>query len=152
MNILEKLKKLWSPPIFNDQDFVDPDFGTFYFQDDYWECEWKFPPTGEVIFVPLAGDENGPFPHVREIYLTLPDRIGKYMEMARQPLEAAFQRLQRKIPEDVYSELKFVGWEALDLQLEPERWKISFETTKDRWYGISIPFNKGVALEPEIDS
>ena len=155
MSFLQRLKLRFSPPR-----RVDPDFGDLLFmyvpnapERSYWECEWKFPRTGDVVSIALPGTESGPLPESRAFYLALPDRFEAILEAARPQLSQVFRSsLNRDLPENLFSELKLAGFSVEDPKATPVVWDIAFETTVGRWLGIAIPFVGETAQEPTVDT
>jgi hypothetical protein len=113
----------------------------------YWECEWRFPNTGSVVSVGLPGSEDGPTADSRRFYLGLPERFDRIMAAARPKLEQVFMTwLQQELPEDILSVVKLTGFGVEDPRAQPIEWDVAFETTGDKWLGITIPF---VGEEPQ---
>ena len=143
MGILHNLKLRFRPPRMS-----DPDFGSLLFmyiptapERSYWECEWKFPNTGTEISISLPGNETGPLPAAREFYLRLPDRFERILAAVRPELQQVFRSwLQTDLPPDVFTLVKLAGFDLEDAMAQPVQWSISFETTGDKWLGITIPF------------
>ena len=155
MNLLKSLKLQFWPPVLN-----DPDFGQLTFmyiaghpERSYWEAEWKFPPTGKPVGISLDGDESGPQSAAREWYLGLPARLEKVLQFAEPQLEKALKIwLEHELPEDVFSIVELSGFGVEDPHGEPVVWSISFETTGEKWLGITIPFVGDVAGEAVVDT
>jgi len=119
----------------------------------YWECEWMFPKTATPISIALPGTESGPFPEARQFYLGLPDRFEKILSAARPNLENVFRDwLQQDLPQDIFSGVKLAGFGLMDAKAQPTQWDISFETTGDKWLGISIAFIGDTAQEATVDT
>jgi hypothetical protein len=148
--------KLWRHP----PKIRDPEFGELVFmhssnapQRSYWECEWKFPKTGTNVSIALRGGESGPTRDARHFYLGLPGRFEQIIEASRPRLERVFREwLNQLLPTDIFSVLKLSGFGVEDLVAEPIRWDVSFETTGDKWLGITIPFVGDIAMEAEVDT
>src|SRR5438876_7607402 len=112
----------------------DPDFGPLLFmpiskhpERSYWECEWKFPPTGEKVFISLRGIESGPAPDVRKFYLSLPGRFPEILAVCRPGLEQVFNEwLNRRLPAEMFSDLKLSGFGVEVPFIQPIHWDVSF--------------------------
>lgn len=139
---------------------VDPDFGNLLFfyiphapERSYWECEWKFPKTGNVIAIALPGTEQGPLPESRAFFLALTDRFESTLAAARPKLSHIFRTwLDRELPENLFAELKLAGFGLEDPKANPVEWDIAFETTGDKWLGITVPFVGDTAQEATVDT
>ena len=119
----------------------------------YWECEWKFPPTGTIISIALPGDEHGPLVEARQFYLQLPGRFEEILIAARPALQKVFREwLGRDLPEDIFTVVKLAGFGIEDLSEQPLNWDISFETTGDKWLGIVVPFVGNALQEATVDT
>ena len=155
MGILHNLKIRFSPPR-----ITDPDFGSLLFMfipnapdQSYWECEWKFPTTETVISIGLPGDESRPMPEARKFYLGLPGRFEQILAAARPKLEEVLKaRLEQDLPQDIFTVVKLAGFGLEDPKAQPVQWDISFETTGDKWLGITIPFVGDTAQEAVVDT
>jgi hypothetical protein len=148
--------KLWlSPP-----KMIDPVFGKLVFmhiekhpERSYWEGEWKLPGSGHAVGISLRGGEDGPSEDVRRFYLHLPERIEQILERCRPQLAKVFgEWLNRQIPEDLFSELKLGGFDVEDPNGHLLLWSVSFETTGEKWLGITIPFVDDAAGDAEVDT
>jgi hypothetical protein len=154
MGFLKNLNLWLSPP-----KLADPDFGTMVFmhiskfpERSYWECEWRFPPTGNIAVITLRGDESGPQPEFRRFYLGLPGRFNEILAACRPVLEEVYRdELQKALPTDILTALKVAGFRVEDPNEQPVHWEVSFESTSDEYLGISIPFAGELALAPEVD-
>lgn len=155
MGILHNLKLRFSPPR-----ITDPDFGSLLFmfipsapERSYWEGEWKFPKTGTEISIGLPGDESGPSPEARQFYLSLPRRFDQILAAARPHLQEVFREwLQQDLPQDIFTSVKLAGFGVEDAKQQPVLWDISFETTGDKWLGITIPFVGDTAQKATVDT
>lgn len=155
MGFLQRLKLRFSPPRLADSDFGDLLF--MYIPNaperSYWECEWKFPKTGDVVSIALPGTEAGPLPESRAFFLTLPSRFDSILEAVRPRLSEVFRSyLDRDLPEDLFSELKLAGFGLEDPAQTPVSWDIAFETIGVKWLGIAVPFVGDSAQEPTVDT
>ncbi len=75
------------------------------------------------------------------------------IEACRPRLENVFlDWLEQRLPTDIFSVLNLSGFSVEDPQEEPIRWVVSFETTGDKWLGITIPFVGDTAMEAEVDT
>jgi hypothetical protein len=155
MGILHNLKLRLSPPR-----ITDPDFGRLIFiftpnepEQSYWECEWTFPKTGTVISIALRGGESGPLPEARKFYLGVLERFEQILAAARPELGRVFKSwLQQDLPANIFTVVKLSGFGVEDLKTQPIEWDISFETTGEKWLGITIPFVGDEAQEAVIDT
>ncbi len=112
-----------------------------------------FPKTGTHVFVALRGGESGPTQDARRFYLGLSGRFEQIIEACRPRLENVFlDWLEQRLPTDIFSVLNLSGFSVEDPQEEPIRWVVSFETTGDKWLGITIPFVGDTAMEAEVDT
>ncbi|HSL91381.1 MAG TPA: hypothetical protein VK863_01935 [Candidatus Limnocylindrales bacterium] len=155
MGILHNLKLRFSPPR-----IADPDFGSLLFMfipkapdRSYWECEWTFPGTGTVVSIGLPGGESGPTAQGRKFFLGLPERFEHILAAARPRLEEAFKIwLQQDLPQDIFTVVRLAGFGVEDPAVDPVAWDISFETTGEKWLGITIPFVGDSAQEAVVDT
>jgi len=155
MGFLHKLKLRFSPPRID-----DPDFGHLLFMyianapaRSYWEGQWKFLPTGTQISIALPGDEHGPRPEARDFYLGLPARFGTVLEAARPSLQKVCRELLGlELPQDVFTVLELAGIDVADLNAQPLKWDIAFETTSGKWLGIVVPFVGDVPGKATVDT
>ena len=155
MSILHNLRLRLSPPRIS-----DPDFGSLLFmfipnapERSYWECEWTFPKTGTVISIGLAGKETGLLPESRQFYLGLPERFEQILAGARPKLAQVFKTwLQQDLPQDIFSVVKLAGIGLEDATTQPVKWGISFETTGEKWLGITVPFVGDTAQDAVVDT
>jgi hypothetical protein len=58
----------------------------------HWEGEWRFPPTGNTVYIGLPGDSGGPAPAAREFLLGLPYRHSRTWAAAQAAIAAAQSR------------------------------------------------------------
>lgn len=138
----------------------DPEFGRLLFmyisnhpERSYWECEWKFPPTGTIISISLPGDESGPYSQSRAFYKEIVPKFQTILELVRPQLNIAFKEwLDKEIPKDIFSELKLSGLGLDDGKSHPLKWDISFETTGSKWLGIMIPFEGEMPQKAIVDT
>lgn len=155
MNIFRSLKLQFRPP-----KIQDPDFGQLTFmyisnhpERSYWEAEWIFPPTGTPVSIGLDGDESGPIAEVRQWHLELPSRFPRILELARPELARVFTSwLNTDLPEDIFSVVKLSGFGVEDPRAQPVEWDVSFETSGDKWLGITIPFVGEEPREAVVDT
>ena len=155
MNIFKSLKLQFSPPKMD-----DPDFGQLTFiyisnypERSYWEGEWIFPPTGTVVGIGLDGDETGPRSVCREWHLQLPSRFTQILLLAKPELSKVFKSwLNQELPDYIFSVVTLAGFGVVDPQNVPVEWDVSFETTGDKWLGITIPFVGNVPKEGVVDT
>jgi hypothetical protein len=155
MGILRNLKLRFSTPR-----ITDPDFGSLLFmfianapEKSYWECEWTFPKTATVINIVLPGGEDGPMPEARQFFLSLPGRYDQILAAARPKLEQVFKTwLQQDLPQDIFTVLELGGFGVEDPRVQPVEWDVEFETTGEKWLGITIPFIGDIAQEAIVDT
>lgn len=155
MTFLHNLK-LWLSPL----RITDPDFGNLVFmhfskfpERSYWECEWTFPKTGLPVAIALKGGENGPRPEAREFYLSLPERFEEIMVSCRPQLDQVFKEwLGQSLPDDAFRVLKLSGFGLEDPEERPVRWDVSFETTGEKWLGVTVPFVGDAAGKATVDT
>ena len=155
MGLVRNLK-LWLSPL----RMTDTDFGNLMFmhfskfpERSYWEGEWTFPCTGSPVAIALQGGENGPRPEAREFYLNLIGSFPQILTLCRPRLEQVFKGwLNQPLPEDVLGVLKLSGFGLEDATQQPVRWDVSFETTGEKWLGITIPFVGDTAGEAIVDT
>jgi hypothetical protein len=137
---------------------TDPDFGELVFmhmskhpERSYWECEWKFPPTGQPVFI--RGGEEGPRSEVRRFYLDLPGRFDQILASCRPRLEQVTKEwLNESLPQDVFATLRLSGFGVEDPSSNSVHWDVSFETLGKKWLGITIPFIGRAAMEVQVDT
>lgn len=138
----------------------DRDFGQLTFmyisnhpERSYWEAEWIFPPTGTPISIGLDGDESGPGPETREWHLGLPARFERTLELVKPELAKVFKTwLQHELPDDIFTVVTLAGFGVENPKANPVKWEISFETTGDKWLGITIPFVGDKPEEAVVDT
>jgi hypothetical protein len=118
----------------------------------YWECEWKFPNTGSIVSIGLPGGEDGLAAESRGFYLDLQNRFDAVLERCRPKLEHVFRTwLNQDLPEDIFASLKLAGFGLEDARAEPIEWDVSFETTGEKWLGITVPFIGDDAQDAVVD-
>lgn len=138
----------------------DPDFGRLTYmyisnhpERSYWEGEWTFPPTGTPVSIGLEGDESGPRPDIREWHLALPGRFDRILQLAKPGLAKVLKTwLGQDLPNDLFRVVKLSGFGVEDPRTLPVAWEISFETTGEKWLGITIPFAGDDAKEAVVDT
>ena len=138
----------------------DADFGKLlyiYISNDpkqsYWEGQWQFPPTGTVISISLPGDESGPYDEARKFYLEMIPKYENLIELARPQLIAVFKQwFKKELPKNIFTDLKLSGCNLIEARVRPVCWELSFETTGNRWLGITIPFEDESAKEAIVDT
>jgi hypothetical protein len=138
----------------------DEDFGPLVFmyiprapERSYWEAEWRFPPTGTKVAIGLRGSPGGPYPQARAFYLALPAQFDLIVERARPILNEVFQEwVQRPLNTDLWADLKLAGFAVDDPSVNPPTWDVSFETTGEKWLGITIPFHGDAPQDPIVDT
>lgn len=155
MRFLRSLRLQFFPPR-----LVDPDFGALLYmhvpnapERSYWECEWRFPATGEVVSIGIPGDENGPGAEGRRFFLALPARYAEILSACRPLLRETFAHwLDRELPDDLSTELVLSGFGLEDPHASPLEWEVSFETTGEKWLSITIPFVGERPQRPVVDT
>jgi hypothetical protein len=155
MGFVRNLKLRLSPPR-----MTDPEFGNLIFmyiskfpERSYWECEWIFPPTGSPVAIALRGGETGPEQNSKQFYNSLPGRFPQIMSLCRPQLEQVFKQwLNQPLPENGFEVLKLSGFGLEDVAKQPVQWDVSFETTGEKWLGITIPFVGDIAGEAIVDT
>lgn len=155
MRFLKSLRLQFFPPR-----IVDPDFGALLYmhianapERSYWECEWRFPATGEVVSIGIPGDETGPDAEGRRFFLSLPERHEKILGACRPGLQEVFAHwLDRELPADLSTELVLSGFGLEDPHASPLEWEVGFETTGETWLSITIPFVGERAQQPIVDT
>ena len=74
------------------------------------------------------------------------------MALCRPQLEKVFNEwLGQSLPEDTFRVLKLSGFDLEDPKQRPVRWDVSFETTGEKWLGITIPFVGDTVGEATVD-
>jgi hypothetical protein len=139
---------------------MDPDFGSLLFmyissapERSYWEGEWRFPNTGAEISVGLPGEETGPFLEARQFYLGLSNRFDQILEAIRPILAKVFNTwLNRDLPQDLFTAIKLTGVGLENPKAQTVEWVIMFETTGEKWLGITIPFVGDTPQEAIVDT
>lgn len=155
MSFFRHLRLRFAPP-----ELTDPDFDSLLFmyipnasERSFWECEWQFPPTRTIISIGLPGDENGPTEEARRFYLSLPDRFERIVAAVRPRLSDVWTTwLQTDLPVDIFRATKLAGFGLEDPQARPLRWDVAFETTGDKWLGITVPFIDNAPQEAIVDT
>jgi hypothetical protein len=135
----------------------DPVFGRLTYmhikQDpskSYWEAEYVFPPTGTVVSAGLQGNEDGPVPEARDFYLRMQERFEGIMETVMPILDQVFQEwLGRPLSADPWADIEFAGFDVDDPTEHPCKWGVMFETTGEKWLGITVPF-VGEEVQPAV--
>ncbi len=155
MSFLNRLRLRFSPPRLTDSEFGELRFIYIANAPDrsYWEGEWKFPQTSDVVSIFLPGTEDGPLPESRAFCLSLPNRYEKILADARPKLAKVFRDwLDQELPDDMFSVVKLAGFGVDDPGTESSKWDVGFETLGDKWLYITIPYEGEIPGEPMIDS
>ena len=119
----------------------------------YWESEWQFPPTRTAISIGFPRDESGPTAAARSFYLGLPQRFEQIIAAARPKLAEVWKTwLQADLPSDIFSAMTIGGFCLEDPEARPLHWDVSFETTGDKWLGITVPFIDDTPQEAVVDT
>jgi hypothetical protein len=143
MSLIDSLMSRFRPPHID-----DPAFGRLLFMRikrnpsrSYWEGEWLFPPTGTQVEIALPGPESGPLAEARDFYLGLAARFDAILIAARSALDDVFHHcVGRSLSENLWDDLTLAGFGIEDLTSTPAEWDISFETTGEKWLGVTVPF------------
>jgi hypothetical protein len=138
----------------------DPDFGRLLYMyiprapgDSYWEGEWLFPATGTKVAIALPGGLDGPEPEARRFYLGLPAQFDLLVKQLRPALDRAFQEwIGRPLNPDLWQDVRLSGFGIEDLKIVPTTWDVAFETTGEKWLGITIPFVGDTPQDPVVDT
>jgi hypothetical protein len=154
MTFLTNLK-LWIRP----KRMTDPDFGELIFmhiskhpERSYWECEWKFPPTGQPVFIALRGGEEGPRSEVRRFYLDLPGGFDQILASCRPRLEQVTKEWLNEACLKTCLRPFGIRIGVEDPSSNPVHWDVSFETLGKKWLGITIPYVGRAAMEVQADT
>lgn len=143
MSLLTKVLGWFQPPALD-----DPTFGRLLFMRmdrdpslSYWEGEWEFPPRGRKVSIGLPGGEEGPREEGRAFHAALPERFDEIVRLARPRLDEVFRRwFDRPLHDDLWQDVELAGFGLEDPTANPIEWDVSFETTGDKWLGITVPF------------
>ena len=101
----------------------------------------------------VLGERRGPLPEARQFYLSLPDRFEQIVAAVRPKLEQVFKQwLQQELPQDIFTAVKLAGFGLEDPKGKPLHWNISFETTGEKWLGITIPFEGDTPQDAVVDT
>jgi hypothetical protein len=155
VGVLRKLLLQFRPPKIN-----DPDFGTLVYiyiprspSRSYWEGEWLFPPTRTKVAITLPGALDGPLKEARMFHLQLPSRFDQLLSDVRPALNRVFQEwLGRPLNSDLWQDVRLSGFGVDDVTATPRTWEVSFETTSEKWLGITIPFSGDSPQDPIVDT
>ena len=155
MRLLEWLRLRINPPRLEDQDF-----GLLRFmyissvpERSYWEAEWNFPPVGYCVSIGLPGDIEGPSPESRAFFLSRVSHFDHIISLVRPRLESVCRQwLGRPLASNLWSDVRLTGFGVQDPVFTPVSWEISFETTGQKWLGITIPFVGESAQEAVVDT
>jgi hypothetical protein len=60
--------------------------------------------------------------------------------------------LQEDLPQNIFTVVRLSGFGLEDVRAQPVQWDISFETTGDKWLGITIPFVGDTAEKATVDT
>jgi hypothetical protein len=156
MGLLKQLQLRFRPPRRDDKDF-----GPLVYmyiphapERSYWEGEWLFPATKTPVAIALRGTvEGGPDAQSRAFYLSLPERFDRIMELARPSLDCVCREwLGRPLNADVWGDVKLAGFSVEDPGAVPASWDVSFETSGEKWLGITVPFVGDHPEDPIVDT
>lgn len=143
MGLLRELRLRFRPPRLE-----DPSFGTLLYmhiprapEKSYWEGEWLFPPTGSKVAISVPGTPLGPNDSARAFYLAMPARFERIIEVVRPVLDGVFREwIGRPLSPSLWQDVKLAGFCMENPKGIPTTWDIGFETTGEKWLGITIPF------------
>ena len=155
MGLLDRVLAPFRPPSMD-----DPTFGRLLFMrikrdpsKSYWEGEWLFPPTATRVAIALPGGDAGPTPEGRAFYSGLEPRFEEIMAAVQPQLDKVFRDwLKRPLSEHLWTDVKLAGFGVEDPSASPLEWDVAFETTGEKWLGITIPFVGDLAQEPVVDT
>jgi hypothetical protein len=155
MRLLSELKLRFRPPRLQ-----DPVFGPLLYMyiprdpsRSYWEGEWLFPPTQTKVAISLPGTLEGLNDTGRAFYLKLPTEFDRIMQRARPLLDRVFlEWIGRPLSADLWQDVKLGGFAVENLAVVPPLWDVSFETTGEKWLGITIPFVGDQPQDPILDT
>lgn len=155
MRLLNKVLRRFQP-----RSIDDPTFGRLLFMSvkhdaskSYWEGEWTFPPTGTAISIGLPGGEEGPLAESRAFFIDMPGRFDGVLKAVRPALDSVFREwLGRPINEDIWSDVQLAGFGLENPMAAPVEWDIGFETTGEKWLGITVPFVGDSPQTPVVDT
>lgn len=150
---LKDLRLRFRPPRLD-----DPAFGMLRYMHipptrSYWEGEWLFRPTGTKVAIGLPGTPEGPAEQGRAFYLALPAKFEQVVEQVRPVLDGVFREwIGRPLNPDLWQEVKLGGFNVEDPSVAPTQWDVGFETTGDKWLGITIPFVGDQPQDPVVET
>ena len=138
----------------------DPVFGPLLFMyiprnpdRSYWEGEWLFPPTKTKVAIGLPGTVEGPSESGRVFYLALPERFDEIIVKVRPALEPVFNEwLRRPLSANMWQDVTLSGFGIEDPDAVPTVWDVAFETTGEKWLGITVPFVGDAPQQPVVDT
>ena len=58
----------------------------------------------------------------------------------------------RNLPQDIFTVVKLAGFGVENPKAQPVEWDVSFETTGEKWLGITIPFVGDMAQEALVNT
>jgi len=155
VGLLKWVRLTISPPRLEDQDF-----GLLRFmyisrapERSYWEANWNFSPVGYSVSIGLPGDVRGPSPESRAFFLSRVPQFEHIIRVVRPRLDSVCREwLGRPLASDLWTDVKLAGFGVQDAASTPVSWEISFETTGQKWLGITIPFVGESAQEAVVDT
>ena len=155
MGLLREFRLRFRPPRIE-----DPDFGTLVYMyipraptDSYWEGEWLFPATRTRVAIALPGGLDGPDIEARKFYLGLPARFDQLVKQVRPGLDRVFQEwIGRPLNTDLWQDVQLSGFGVEGVNIVPITWDVAFETTGEKWLGITIPFVGDSPQDPVVDT
>ena len=129
MSLLDRVLSHFRPPTLD-----DPDFGRLLYMHiardpsrSYWECEWRFPPTGTHISIGLPGSKAGPLPESRAFFLALAPGFSDIMTKVRPAVDRVVREwLGRPLAVNLWEDVKLAGFGLEDPREMPTRWDVAF--------------------------
>jgi hypothetical protein len=119
----------------------------------YWEGEWLFPPTGSNVTISLPGTLGGPNDDARAFYSALPRSFDRIIEAVRPALDSVFrERIGRPLSANMWQDVKLAGFGVENPGGVPTTWDVGFETTGEKWFGVTIPFVGDRPQEAIVDT
>jgi hypothetical protein len=89
----------------------------------------------------------------RKFYLAIPARFEEILRTVQPILDRVFREsLGRPLDSNLWRDVKLAGFGVEDPDVAPLSWDIAFETTGEKWLGITIPFVGNEPQEAVIDT
>ena len=122
-------------------------------ENSYWEGEWLFPPTDSKVAISLPGTLRGPNEDARAFYTALPARFEQVVAAVRPALDGVFREwIGRPLSANLWQDVKLAGFGVTNPGGVPTTWDVGFETTGEKWLGITIPFVGDRPQEAIVDT